>query len=677
MIHPTTIRRGLLLNLAAVVLLLSGAITAVTLFGAQETSRRLSRDLTSRALDQTETQLRLFFEPVQNSLLMARAWGEAGLIQLDSPLDINKLFAPALHQWPQISALIVADSAGREQTLMHVDGVWITRITHPQEWGGYSLFLRWPEDGHEPSTEWREVNYDPRLRPWFSGTLLTHPTLPAATADAATISWTEPYTFFTNNTPGMTATTHYRDPQGNQYVVGLDVSLVDITTFTTGIRISANSKVAVLTEDQRLIGLPRDQRFEDGSSRSNALLKHPQELQIPLATDAALRLSARTADDSQPVRFVSGGETWWADARRFTFLDGRPLIATVLVPEADLLADVQSLRRWIGAITVAVLLWGLWRALALARRYSRPIEALVRQSERISRGDLEPGAAIASNTFEVRRLAEAQDQMRTSLRSLLKLENDLQLARDIQRRAFPATLPQPRGYEIVAYSQPADATGGDIYDAVGFSRSALGTAVALTDRDPEHALMMLADATGHGIGPALSVVQVRAMLRMGLRTGTPLLSLAKHLNSQLRNDLHAGRFVTAWIGHLDCANHQLHYFSAGQAPLLWYQSRSLSTTLLMADGPPFGILDDWDTPLPPPLRLQVGDAFAVLSDGILEARNVGGEPFGTDKVAELMQQHGHASAQTLLEALCVALGQHCDGRKQTDDQTAVIIRRSA
>ncbi len=90
-------------------------------------------------------------------------------------------------------------------------------------------------------------------------------------------------------------------------------------------------------------------------------------------------------------------------------------------------------------------------------------------------------------------------------------------------------------------------------------------------------MLLLADATGHGIGPALSVTQLRAMLRMAVRAGlaaggSASREVAQHINEQLYADLPSNRFITAWLAMLDAAAGTLTTYSAGQAPLLLYRA---------------------------------------------------------------------------------------------------------
>ncbi len=185
----------------------------------------------------------------------------------------------------------------------------------------------------------------------------------------------------------------------------------------------------------------------------------------------------------------------------------------------------------------------------------------------------------------------------------------------------------------------------------------------------------MADATGHGIGPALSATQIRAMLRMAVRSGTSLEHIVHNVNQQLCDDLYGGRFITAWLAILDSKSGMLTSFSAGQAPLLHFHAESLRTEILEADAPPFGILRDLAVPLNPGRIMQSGDVFAVLSDGILEMTNAAGEPFGIDRAVDIILRHLDGTAGLIVTRLRQAIAQFSPGMKSLDDRTAVIVKR--
>ena len=407
-----------------------------------------------------------------------------------------------------------------------------------------------------------------------------------------------------------------------------------------------------------------------------ALLRRPDELGMPMVADAARALRERPAGVRGPMRLLSRGAPWWVDMSPFRLGAERHLSITVMVPESDLLGSLGYLRVGIVLVMLGGLAVAIAHAARVARRYSRPIEALVRESERISRGDLEPGGAVVSSITEVHRLTDAHERMRLSLRTLLKLERDLQIARRIQQDTLPQQLPVVRGFEIDAWNEPAEETGGDTYDVIGYQRVPGERAPRLTLTDAEGAVLLLADATGHGIGPALSVTGVRAMLRMAIRLGDDLPTIVHHLNAQLCADLSDGRFITAWLGEVDTREQTLRGFSCGQGPLLYYRAAEHACAVLQTDAIPLGCFDDLEVNLQEPRRMESGDIFVALSDGVVEAMNPAGEQFGTKRVIAVITRHRQASASALMAALREALSAFTESSPADDDRTVIIVKRS-
>jgi phosphoserine phosphatase len=242
-----------------------------------------------------------------------------------------------------------------------------------------------------------------------------------------------------------------------------------------------------------------------------------------------------------------------------------------------------------------------------------------------------------------------------------KLERDLALAREIQMGVLPTRLPEYGGYELAGWSQPADETGGDIYDVVALD----DTTVAL----------LLGDATGHGIGPALSVTQMRAMFRMALRLDATLDAMFQQVNEQLVEDLPANRFVTAFLGVLDTVKHRLAYHSGGQGPLLHYHASEGRCQWLNASAVPLGIMVGAPPVRPTDIELKEGDIFAMMSDGIYEYQNTDGRQFGTARVEEVFQEHHAEPLSVLVEALLTAVRQFGGDEPQGDDMTVLMFRR--
>ncbi|MES3003173.1 MAG: SpoIIE family protein phosphatase [Pseudomonadota bacterium] len=256
-------------------------------------------------------------------------------------------------------------------------------------------------------------------------------------------------------------------------------------------------------------------------------------------------------------------------------------------------------------------------------------------------------------------MALSRVQMMEAMLQGQKLQRELELARAVQMSTLPAAMPVVEGYDVFGCFRPADLTGGDTFD------------LALLDRG---LLVLLADATGHGIAPALDVTQMHAMLRMALRMGADLDTATLQVNNQLAQTLPENRFITAFIGLLDWRTHQLAFHSAGQAPLLLYRAAGRC---------------DWLDPTSFPLAamplqklrphvvqtMEPGDVLAVLSDGVYEYHDAQGVQFGAERVGALIAAHAGESAQRVAERILEAVAVHAGAAPQEDDITVVIVKR--
>lgn len=684
MARPTSIYRSLLRDWILLIVLACGTIMLATYLGARRKLRMLSEQLITQTMLHAESELLEFFDPVTRELQIVRRQGETGQLDIEQSQQLHSLFVPLLQRYRRISSLMIADQTGREYMLMHIDKRWLHRQSYGDQSNEWSLPVQWTDD--DPTLrQLTRVDYDPRRRPWFIGAAESrrNPQSPPDAAEPnAEIHWTQPYTFFTTGELGITASTVFTNPDGVEQVIGLDVLLSDISRFTTSVRIAEHGLIVVLDDQARVIGLPRDARYLTSEQRREALkeLKRPKDLGFPLFADAAVAFQTQfdpdQQDQSPAVRFASEGEMWWGQTRAVHLSPHRKLWVAAAVPETELLYSANEIRVWIVLIALGCLATAVTRAVVVARRYSQPIEQLVHQSDRLRQGDFEPGAPINAQTVEIKKLADAQDRMRVGLQSLMKLERDLQLAQQIQQSTFPDELPRINGFAIDAWIQPAEQTGGDTYDVVGYRPGANGRPVELTATDARRAIFLLADATGHGIGPALSVAQIRAMLRMAVRTGVDLATVVQHVNEQLCADLPENRFITAWLAELNSDDMTLSFFSGGQAPLLHYHASDGRTDVLDADAPPMGVIPQLDIIMRPPLRLEPGDLFVVASDGIYESMSPQREQFATRRVIEVLNRHHHRQPADIISALRDAIEQFTHGAAADDDRTVVIIQRT-
>ena len=275
----------------------------------------------------------------------------------------------------------------------------------------------------------------------------------------------------------------------------------------------------------------------------------------------------------------------------------------------------------------------------------------------------------AQAAVALRRAALIEDHLARA-----KLEEEMVVARTIQQGSFPTALPKVDGYEIAARSTPAEDCGGDAYDCIGLDDSGVVEQGEASDR----VMFLLADATGHGVGPALSSMQARGMTRLGARLRTGLLDTAREVNNQLCQDLPSGRFVTAWLGLLDRRTNSVESFSAGQGPLFVYRYAEDRFEPIDTDAPPFGVISfGFPCEQSQTVTLNPRDLLVVLTDGYYEAMSPDGTQWGDPAVLDVVRTLRDRPCSEILDALDAGALAFSQRPSTADDRTAVIVRRLA
>ena len=265
--------------------------------------------------------------------------------------------------------------------------------------------------------------------------------------------------------------------------------------------------------------------------------------------------------------------------------------------------------------------------------------------------------ALAAQAAVVLHRAKITEQIIASER----LGREISVARDVQMGTLPKDMPQIEGYEFGGAFSPTDQTGGDLYDFVPLG--------------PDRLFMLMGDATGHGIGPALSATQVRAMLRVALRLQSSLDDAFIHINDQLCEDLPDDRFVTGFFGLLDAASHSVRFHSGGQGPIMHFQADMGEYDWHPATTFPLGYMPHTELDAPHIAVLEPGDVLGLISDGIYEYENEEGVQFGRRGVMRVLDANPEASAQHLVDLIMDAAREHGGSAPQADDITIVLARR--
>ncbi|MBL4684094.1 MAG: hypothetical protein JKY37_05865, partial [Nannocystaceae bacterium] len=332
-------KRALIWKISAAVLAVTvvvGTLVAAVLISAARarvvTERNhLVRLLIASATDGVQTELHRLFDPVRGAIRTSRSWAVSGRLDTDDPVALSAHFIPLIEGYPVISSIMRADDQGHEYLLVRAEDGWLVRTTTPSEPSQLLSLTR----GGTVTKRWQEtLAYDPLTRPWYLGAVALRESL-TEDAAASAVHWTEPYTFFTRQEPGITAAAPVTSAGGRHFVIGVDVPLSDLTTHTMQMSDSELGKVFVLAQDDRLVALPRSRQFDSEEARRAAALVHVDELKDPVPSAAVDAWRAAGREDDRHLRLESDGQPWWAGFRRFELGRDRVLWIAVVLPESD------------------------------------------------------------------------------------------------------------------------------------------------------------------------------------------------------------------------------------------------------------------------------------------------------------------------------------------------------
>lgn len=244
---------------------------------------------------------------------------------------------------------------------------------------------------------------------------------------------------------------------------------------------------------------------------------------------------------------------------------------------------------------------------------------------------------------------------------LQQINHDLDIARSIQQGLLPASPPQLDQFEIAGWNQPANQTGGDYFDWQPLPDGQIAISVA--------------DATGHGIGPALVSALCRAYARASFLIDHNCDQVLERLNGLLASDLADNRFVTFAVVFLNPARSEVKVLSAGQGPILCYRRATNKLENFEAQGIPLGMIAGMTYEDSRLKCLKAGDMIVLVTDGFYEWENPDSEEFGLERLKDTIRQARDCSADEVIARLVTAVKNFSRGTEQKDDLTAVVLKR--
>ena len=238
-----------------------------------------------------------------------------------------------------------------------------------------------------------------------------------------------------------------------------------------------------------------------------------------------------------------------------------------------------------------------------------------------------------------------------------RLERDLALARELQFRLLPQSLPKLANLEVAAKFAPARAIGGDLYDFVNYSLDHLG--------------MVIGDVSGKGAPAAIYAALVSGILRSHAPIEPGPAEMLRAVNFSLGERRIEGQFVSLIYAVWDDRSRAVRIANSGLPRPLYVHDGKIE--VIEATGLPLGLFDDaeYDELT---FKAKPGDMFVFFSDGILDARNRAGDMFGRHRTEAIIAGCADISADCVVKSLFKAVTEHAAGEEAFDDETVVAIK---
>jgi sigma-B regulation protein RsbU (phosphoserine phosphatase) len=299
----------------------------------------------------------------------------------------------------------------------------------------------------------------------------------------------------------------------------------------------------------------------------------------------------------------------------------------------------------------------------LNRSIVGPVENIISAVSKIREGNLQTRVNVVSND-EIGVLGDAVNDMTKGLIERERMQQSLNLAKEVQQNLLPKENLKVNEYDIAGKSVYCDETGGDYYDFI-----------SIGDDDKYKIGVAIGDVSGHGISSALLMATARSSLRQRSSLPGSIAKIITDVNRHLAHDVEdSGQFMTMFFLAFDSVTRQLEWVRAGHDPAILYDPRLDSFSELGGLGLALGVDAEWIYEDNKKTDFSSGQIIFLSTDGIWEARNKKGDMLGKEPILNAIRQHSSSDSEQIIDAIFDTLNEFIDDAKIEDDITSVIIK---
>ncbi|MEX0684528.1 MAG: PP2C family protein-serine/threonine phosphatase [Balneolales bacterium] len=241
-----------------------------------------------------------------------------------------------------------------------------------------------------------------------------------------------------------------------------------------------------------------------------------------------------------------------------------------------------------------------------------------------------------------------------------RIEEELNLARAIQQKLLPESLPATEGFDLAATNISSRQVGGDYYDVIPYNGSLF---------------FAIADVTGKGAPAALLMANLQAMLHVMIPFDIDLAEATAKINSNIFKNTASDMFISFFWGKIDMSTKVFTYVNAGHNPPILFRRKNQTCEELTTGGILLGAMQTVQPYYEGNIKLEQDDILVFFTDGVTEAMNSYNEVYSEARLIESVWTNSHLDATQLLKNIIQDVEAFCD-HQLGDDLTLMVVKNT-
>jgi len=242
------------------------------------------------------------------------------------------------------------------------------------------------------------------------------------------------------------------------------------------------------------------------------------------------------------------------------------------------------------------------------------------------------------------------------------IRHELSISSKIQEKILPDDFPDVESFQVYGNSIPAKEVGGDYFNVFSLE-------------EKNRLVFCIADVSGKSVSAAIVASMFHSMIRVMVTTVDSITEIFEKLNNAILEDIYEGMYITAFIGSIDTVTGKFKFVNAGHNPPVFIRHSDGKGFKLESGGTPLGMFENVKYKLGSG-KLKKDDTIFCYTDGVTECLDKKNNMFGEKQLMKFLKETSNYKSEEIIRLLFKALELYSKGAEQSDDITALCVKRN-